>query len=50
LQWAVDGKNDWEIGEVMNIYAHGADKIRATLAAINCTQAVAEAIRRDLIA
>jgi hypothetical protein len=25
LQWAVEGKNDWEIGEVMNISEHGAD-------------------------
>ena len=26
LQWAAEGKNDWEIGEVMNISEHGADK------------------------
>ncbi|HEX3496068.1 MAG TPA: helix-turn-helix transcriptional regulator [Methylocella sp.] len=54
LQWAAEGKGDWEIGEVMNISEHGADKnlrsIRAMLAAINRTQAVAEAIRRGLIA
>jgi len=54
LQWAAEGKNDWEIGEVMNISEHGADKhmrsIRAKLGAINRTQAVAEAIRRGLIA
>lgn len=53
LQWAAEGKNDWEIGEVMNISEHGADKhmrsIRAKLGAINRTQAVAEAIRRGLI-
>jgi LuxR family transcriptional regulator, quorum-sensing system regulator BjaR1 len=54
LQWAADGKNDWEIGEVMCISEHGADKhmrsVRAKLGAINRTQAVAEAIRRGLIA
>jgi LuxR family quorum sensing-dependent transcriptional regulator len=54
LQWASEGKNDWEIGEVMSISEHGADKhmrsVRAKLGAINRTQAVAEAIRRGLIA
>ena len=54
LQWASEGKADWEIGEVMNISEHGADKhmrsIRMKLGAINRTQAVAEAIRRGLIA
>ncbi|MGH6842488.1 MAG: response regulator transcription factor, partial [Methylocella sp.] len=54
LQWAAEGKGDWEIGEVMNISEHGADKhlrsIRAKLGAINRTQAVAEGIRRGLIA
>jgi LuxR family quorum sensing-dependent transcriptional regulator len=54
LQWAAEGKNDWEIGEVMNISEHGADKhmrsVRSKLGAINRTQAVAEAIRRGLIA
>jgi LuxR family transcriptional regulator, quorum-sensing system regulator BjaR1 len=53
LQWAAEGKNDWEIGEVMKISEHGADKhmrsVRAKLGAINRTQAVAEAIRRGLI-
>jgi LuxR family quorum sensing-dependent transcriptional regulator len=54
LQWASEGKNDWEIGEIMNISEHGADKhmrsARVKLGAINRTQAVAEAIRRGLIA
>jgi LuxR family quorum sensing-dependent transcriptional regulator len=54
LQWAAEGKGDWEIGEVMNISEHGADKhmrsVRVKLGAINRTQAVAEAIRRGLIA
>lgn len=53
LQWASDGKADWEIGELMNISEHGADKhlrsARFKLGAINRTQAVAEAIRRGLI-
>lgn len=53
LQWAAEGKNDWEIGEIMKISAHGADKhmrsARVKLGAINRTQAVAEAIRRGLI-
>ncbi|MGH6857368.1 MAG: autoinducer binding domain-containing protein [Methylocella sp.] len=54
LQWAAEGKADWEIGEVMSISEHGADKhmrsVRTKLGAINRTQAVAEAIRRGLIA
>jgi LuxR family transcriptional regulator, quorum-sensing system regulator BjaR1 len=54
LQWAAEGKNDWEIGEVMSISEHGADKhmraARMKLGASNRTQAVAEAIRRGLIA
>jgi LuxR family transcriptional regulator, quorum-sensing system regulator BjaR1 len=54
LQWASEGKNDWEIGEVMSISEHGADKhmrsVRVKLGVINRTQAVAEAIRRGLIA
>lgn len=54
LQWASEGKADWEIGEVMNISEHGADKhlrsVRSKLGASNRTHAVAEAIRRGLIA
>jgi LuxR family transcriptional regulator, quorum-sensing system regulator BjaR1 len=54
LQWAAEGKADWEIGEVMSISEHGADKhmraVRAKLGVINRTQAVAEALRRGLIA
>lgn len=54
LQWAAEGKADWEIGAVMRISEHGADKhmrsARAKLGAMNRTQAVAEAIRRGLIA
>ncbi len=54
LQWAAEGKADWEIGEIMSISEHGADKhmraARSKLGAMNRTQAVAEAIRRGLIA
>ena len=54
LQWASEGKADWEIGAIMAISEHGADKhmrsARSKLGAINRTQAVAEAIRRGLIA
>lgn len=54
LQWAAEGKADWEIGAVMKISEHGADKhmrtARMKLRAVNRTQAVAEAIRRGLIA
>ncbi len=54
LQWASEGKADWEIGEIMSISEHGADKhlrsARSKLGAINRAQAVAEAIRRGLIA
>jgi LuxR family quorum sensing-dependent transcriptional regulator len=54
LQWASEGKADWEIGEIMSMSEHGADKhmrsARSKLGAINRTQAVAEAIRRGLIA
>jgi LuxR family transcriptional regulator, quorum-sensing system regulator BjaR1 len=53
LQWASEGKNDWEIGEIMKISEHGVDKhmrsARMKLDAINRTQAVAEAIRQGLI-
>lgn len=54
LQWASEGKADWEIGSIMSISEHGADKhmrsARSKLGAMNRTQAVAEAIRRGLIA
>jgi Bacterial regulatory proteins, luxR family len=41
---ASEGKDDWEIGEVMSISEHGADKhmrsVRVKLGVINRTQAV----------
>jgi LuxR family quorum sensing-dependent transcriptional regulator len=53
LQWAAEGKSEWEIGLLMGISEHGVDKhMRATrrkLGTTNRTHAVAEAIRRGLI-
>ena len=50
VQWASEGKNDWEIGEIISISEHGAMRsARSKLGAINRAQAVAEAIRRGLI-
>ena len=53
LQWAAEGKTDWEIGEVMGISAHGVDfhlrSARTKLGTTNRTQAVATALRRGLI-
>jgi LuxR family quorum sensing-dependent transcriptional regulator len=53
LQWAAEGKNEGEIGEIMNISEHGVDKhmrsVRQKLGTRSRTHAVAEAIRRGLI-
>ncbi len=53
LQWAAEGKTDWEIGEVMGISTHGVDfhlrSARSKLGTTNRTQAVAIALRRGLI-
>lgn len=53
LQWAAEGKTDWEIGEVMGISLHGVDfhlrSARSKLGTTNRTQAVAIALRRGLI-
>lgn len=53
LQWAAEGKTDWEIGEVMGISSHGVDfhlrSARSKLGTTNRTQAVAIALRRGLI-
>ncbi len=53
LQWAAEGKNENEIGEIMNISEHGVDKhmrsVRHKLGTRSRTHAVAEAIRRGLI-
>ena len=53
LQWAAEGKSEWEIGEIMGISEHGVDKhmraARMKLGTTSRTQAVAEAIRIGLI-
>jgi LuxR family quorum sensing-dependent transcriptional regulator len=53
LQWAAEGKTDWEIGTVMGISTHGVDfhlrSARSKLGSTNRTQAVAVALRRGLI-
>ncbi|WP_232631314.1 autoinducer binding domain-containing protein [Methylobacterium sp. Leaf118] len=53
LQWAAEGKTDWEIGELMGISQHGADfhlrSARLKLGCVTRTQAVAEGMRRGLI-
>jgi LuxR family quorum sensing-dependent transcriptional regulator len=53
LQWAAEGKNQWEIGQCMGISEHGVDKhmraARAKLGTTSRTHAVAEAIRRRII-
>lgn len=54
LQWAAEGKTDWEIGELMGISEHGVDShlksIRAKLGVTNRAQAVAEGLRGGWIA
>jgi len=53
LQWAAEGKSEWEIGEHMGISEHGVDKhmrsARSKLGTTSRTHAVAEAIRQGLI-
>ncbi|MBZ6075994.1 helix-turn-helix transcriptional regulator [Microvirga puerhi] len=53
LQWAAEGKSEWEIGELMGISEHGVDKhmraARLKLGTTSRTHAVAEAIRMGLI-
>ena len=53
LQWAAEGKTDWEIGELMGISRHGVDfhlrSARVKLGCVTRTQAVAEGFRRGLI-
>jgi LuxR family quorum sensing-dependent transcriptional regulator len=53
LQWAAEGKSEWEIGERMGISEHGVDKhmrsARFKLGTSSRTHAVAEAIRQGLI-
>jgi len=53
LQWAAEGKSEWEIGLMLGLSEHAADKFirsaRTKLHAGNRTQAVARAIRLGLI-
>jgi LuxR family quorum sensing-dependent transcriptional regulator len=53
LQWAAEGKTEWEIGMILGVSEHTAEKFlrtaRAKLGAANRTHAVAEAIRLGLI-
>ena len=53
LQWAAEGKTDWEIGELMGISERGVDShlraLRGKLGAQNRAQAVAEGLRLKLI-
>lgn len=53
LQWAAEGKGEWEIGEIMGISQHGAHKhlrsVRAKLGVSSMTHAAATGIRLGLI-
>ena len=53
LQWSAEGKTTWEIGELMSISEHGADKhlrtAKAKLGASTKVHAVATAIRHGVI-
>jgi LuxR family quorum sensing-dependent transcriptional regulator len=53
LQWAAEGKTEWEIGAILGLSEHTAEKFirsaRAKLHAGNRTHAVARAIRLGLI-
>ena len=53
LQWAAEGKTEWEMGLILGVSEHTADKFirsaRLKLHATNRTHAVAQAIRLGLI-
>jgi LuxR family quorum sensing-dependent transcriptional regulator len=53
LRWAAEGKSEWEIGVILGVSEHTAEKFlrsaRVKLGASNRTHAVAEAIRLKLI-
>jgi LuxR family quorum sensing-dependent transcriptional regulator len=53
LQWAAEGKSEWEIGLILGLSEHTAEKFirsaRMKLQAGNRTHAVAQAIRLGLI-
>jgi DNA-binding CsgD family transcriptional regulator len=54
LQWAAEGKSEWEIGVILGLSEHTAEKFirsaRVKLRAVNRTHAVARAIKLGLIA
>jgi LuxR family transcriptional regulator, quorum-sensing system regulator BjaR1 len=54
LQWAAEGKSEWEIGHILGLSEHTAEKFirsaRSKLHAGNRTHAVAQALRLGLIA
>jgi LuxR family quorum sensing-dependent transcriptional regulator len=53
LQWAAEGKTEWEIGLILGVSEHTAEKFirlaRIKLHAGNRTHAVAQAMRLGLI-
>lgn len=53
LRWAAEGKTDWEIGVILHVSEHTADKmlrlVRGKLAASTRAHAVAKAIRLGII-
>jgi LuxR family quorum sensing-dependent transcriptional regulator len=53
MQWAAEGKTEWEIGEILHISEHTVDKFfrnaRRKLNATNRNQAIAEAFRLNII-
>ena len=53
LQWAAEGKTEWEIGTILGLSEHTVEKFirsaRGKLHAGNRTHAVAQAIRLGLI-
>lgn len=54
LDLVVEGKTDWEIGKIMHISEHGADKhlraLREKLGAATRAGIIATAFRRNLVA
>lgn len=53
IRWAAAGKSEWEIGTILNISEHTAERhllnAKNKLCAVNRVQAVAEAIRSGII-
>lgn len=53
LQWAAEGKTNWEIGKIMGMTVHNVDKhmrkVFRDLRVTNRTQAVVKGIRTGII-